>query len=85
MGASRLKKLFGEKQASKSKHSSTSATKTDPKADKADKAKDKAEIARYKQIITNKLKDPAMAKKAAMIIEQMLHEKESDKPNKKAS
>lgn len=36
---------------------------------------DKAEIEQYQKVIAEKLRDPEMAKKAAMIIERMLKEK----------
>ena len=35
----------------------------------------KAEIERMKKVITEKIKDPALAKKAAMIISEMLDKK----------
>ena len=44
------------------------------------KEKEKSEIERYKSAIQSKLKDPEMAKKAAMIIENMI--KESKKRDK---
>ncbi|MFT6069555.1 MAG: hypothetical protein ACJAT2_001003 [Bacteriovoracaceae bacterium] len=36
---------------------------------------DKEEVEQYQKIIAEKLRDPQMAKKAAMIIERMLKEK----------
>ncbi len=36
---------------------------------------DKEEVEQYQKIIAEKLRDPEMAKKAAMIIERMLKEK----------
>lgn len=38
-------------------------------------AGDKIEIEQYQKLIADKLRDPEMAKKAAMIIERMLKEK----------
>lgn len=39
------------------------------------KEKDKVQIQQYQKAIADKLRDPEFAKKAAMIIEQMLSEK----------
>lgn len=41
----------------------------------APNASDKVEIEQYQKVIAEKLRDPEMAKKAAMIIERMLKEK----------
>jgi hypothetical protein len=38
-------------------------------------AADKAQIEQYQKVIADKLRDPEMAKKAALIIERMLKEK----------
>jgi hypothetical protein len=43
--------------------------------DEHEKIRQKAEIERMKKIISEKLKDPAMAKKAALIISDMLKKK----------
>ena len=43
--------------------------------DEHEKMRQKAEIDRMKKIISEKLKDPAMAKKAALIISDMLKKK----------
>lgn len=41
----------------------------------ANNAGDKEEVEQYQKVIAEKLRDPQMAKKAAMIIERMLKEK----------
>jgi hypothetical protein len=43
--------------------------------DEQEKMRQKAEIDRMKKIISEKIKDPAMAKKAALIISEMLKKK----------
>ena len=49
----------------------------------AENAALKKEIENFKNIIKSKLKDPKIAKKAALIIQNMLKEEES-KPSKKS-
>ena len=44
-------------------------------ADPSDNMIQKAEIERMKKLITEKIKDPALAKKAAMLITEMLDKK----------
>lgn len=44
-----------------------------PKTPEVDSVVQKAEIERMKKLITEKIKDPALAKKAAMIITEMLN------------
>ena len=43
--------------------------------DEHEKMRQKAEIDRMKKLISEKIKDPAMAKKAALIISEMLKKK----------
>lgn len=68
MGASYLKNLF--KQGNK-KHPSTPRLEVEQL---------KKEVAQLQKKIKEKIKDPKEAKKAALIIEQMLN-KDSQKPN----
>lgn len=46
---------------------------TKSKPQEVDNIVQKAEIERMKKLITEKIKDPALAKKAAMIITEMLN------------
>ena len=48
------------------------AVNKSPTPSKNETIKEKAEIEAFKKAIEKKLKDPAMAKKAAQIIEEML-------------
>ena len=41
----------------------------------SDNLRDKAEIERMKKLLTEKIKDPNLAKKAALIIAEMLNKK----------
>lgn len=51
------------------------AKKQKPANDPADNLIQKAEIERMKKLLSEKIKDPKMAKKAAMIISEMLNGK----------
>ncbi len=44
--------------------------------DAADNLRDKAEIDRMKKLLSEKIKDPKLAKKAALIISEMLNKKD---------
>jgi hypothetical protein len=50
-------------------------TAQNKKTDAVDNVTQKAEIDRMKKLITEKIKDPDLAKKAAMIISEMLDKK----------
>jgi len=50
--------------------------KADNNRDKADNNRDKADIDRMKRLLSEKIKDPKLAKKAAMIIAEMLNKKD---------
>lgn len=51
--------------------------KKSEKSDAADNMVQKAEIERMKKLLSEKIKDPKLAKKAAQIISEMLNSKDS--------
>ena len=84
MSSSVWKKLFSQKSSQK-KNSSVPSPKSQNEVQ--DMAKSKREIEQFRKLISKKITDPTLAKKAAQIIEDMLKEDQQQKPkkNKKAS
>ncbi|EQC45903.1 hypothetical protein M899_1361 [Bacteriovorax sp. BSW11_IV] len=83
-GLSKLKDLFlsSKTETKKAAQNATSIEEVEKnKRDVQQNIRDKAQIEQYKKLIEDKLHDPEMTKKAALIISKMLEEKS----NKKAS
>jgi len=78
MVAKKFKNLFIKSSEQKLAASNKTGEKMEPAINKKptpsqnENVKEKAEIEAFKKAIENKLKDPAMAKKAAQILEEML-------------
>ena len=99
MSSSRWQKLFSKKKkesktpesdsSSAKRPASNSAPSRPSKNDPQEMAKQKQEIEQFKKLISKKISDPSVAKKAAQIIEDLLNEEPKDqnksKNNKKAS
>ena len=84
MGVKKFKNLYKNSGSSQSKKAPSSTSKeslkmAEPARDRSTKTKedktniaDKAQIEQLRKVISKKMNDPAMAKKAAQIIEEML-------------
>ena len=81
MGLKKFKNLFSKSSGEEKKpHLSAASTSKEPpmeverqRPSKEENQKAKLEVEQLQKLITNKLKDPAMAKKAASILEEMLN------------
>ncbi|MGZ3790133.1 MAG: hypothetical protein ACXVLQ_16490 [Bacteriovorax sp.] len=57
-------------------HTAPEKKRENENANSAENIRDKAEIDRMKKLLSEKIKDPTLAKKAAMLIAEMLNPKD---------